>query len=119
MTDLDGFRADLTAENRTLKRALTDPRILSGIGNADSDEILHAVQLSRILQTRKLTPEEWERLFTTTRETLQLWIDRLKAEASKDFPEKVTGFGEDMGCMNVSDSPVHDVASRCTYLLRR
>ena len=94
--DLDGFRAALTAENRTLKRALTDPRILSGIGNAYSDEILHAAQLSPILQTHKLTPEEWERLFAVTRETLQLWIDRLKAEASKDFPEKVTAFREDM-----------------------
>jgi formamidopyrimidine-DNA glycosylase len=94
--DLDGFRAALTAENRTLKRALTDPRILSGIGNAYSDEILHAAQLSPILQTHKLTPEEWEWLFTATRETLQLWIDRLKAEASKDFPEKVTAFREDM-----------------------
>jgi formamidopyrimidine-DNA glycosylase len=94
--DLDGFRAALVAENRTLKRALTDPRILSGIGNAYSDEILHAAQLSPILQTHKLTPEEWERLFTATRETLQLWIDRLKAEASKDFPEKVTAFRKDM-----------------------
>jgi formamidopyrimidine-DNA glycosylase len=94
--DLDVFRAALMAENRTLKRALTDPRILSGIGNAYSDEILHAAQLSPILQTHKLTPKEWERLFTTTRETLQLWIDRLKAEASKDFPEKVTAFRKDM-----------------------
>jgi formamidopyrimidine-DNA glycosylase len=95
--DLDGFRAALTAENRTLKRALTDPRILSGIGNAYSDEILHAARLSPVLQTHKLTPEEWERLFTATRETLQLWIDRLKAEASKGFPEKVTAFRKDMG----------------------
>jgi formamidopyrimidine-DNA glycosylase len=94
--DLDGFRAALTAENRTLKRALTDPRILSGIGNAYSDEVLHAAQLSPILQTHKLTPEEWQRLFAATRETLQLWIDRLKAEASKDFPEKVTAFRKDM-----------------------
>lgn len=94
--DLNEFRAALTVENRTLKRALTDPRILSGIGNAYSDEILHAAQLSPILQTHKLTPEEWERLFTAARETLQLWIDRLKEEASKDFPEKVTAFRKDM-----------------------
>jgi formamidopyrimidine-DNA glycosylase len=94
--DIVGFRIALTAENRTLKRALTDPRILSGIGNAYSDEILHAAQLSPILQTHKLTSEEWERLFAATRETLQLWIDRLKAEASKDFPEKVTAFRKDM-----------------------
>lgn len=65
--DLNEFRAALTVENRTLKRALTDPRILSGIGNAYSDEILHAAQLSPILQTHKLTPEEWERLFTAAR----------------------------------------------------
>jgi formamidopyrimidine-DNA glycosylase len=94
--DLDGFRTALTAENRTLKRALTDPRILSGIGNAYSDEILHAAQLSPILQTHKLTPEEWTKLFSATQETLQLWIDRLKAEANDDFPEKVTAFRKDM-----------------------
>jgi formamidopyrimidine-DNA glycosylase len=94
--DLDGFRAALMAENRTLKRALTDPRILSGIGNAYSDEILHAAQLSPILQTHKLTPEEWQRLFTATRETLQLWIDKLKEEVHKGLPEKVTAFRKDM-----------------------
>jgi formamidopyrimidine-DNA glycosylase len=94
--DLDSFRAALMAENRTLKRALTDPRIVSGIGNAYSDEILHAARLSPIKQTHKLEPEEWERLFTATRETLQLWIDRLRAEAKADFPEKVTAFRKDM-----------------------
>jgi len=95
-TDLEGFRTALTAENRTLKRALTDPRILSGIGNAYSDEILHAAQLSPILQTAKLDPAQWLRLFTATRETLQLWIDRLNAEAAQAFPEKVTAFRKDM-----------------------
>jgi formamidopyrimidine-DNA glycosylase len=95
-SDLDTFRTALMAENRTLKRALTDPRIVSGIGNAYSDEILHAAQLSPIKLTHKLTPEEWERLFHTTRETLQLWIDRLKVEAEEDFPEKVTAFRKDM-----------------------
>ena len=94
--DLDAFRAALMAENRTLKRALTDPRILSGIGNAYSDEILHAAQLSPIKQTHKLEPQEWERLFAATRETLQLWIDRLKAEADESFPEKVTAFRKEM-----------------------
>jgi formamidopyrimidine-DNA glycosylase len=94
--DLAAFRAALTAENRTLKRALTDPRILSGIGNAYSDEILHAARLSPILLTRKLTEEQWQRLFHSTRETLQLWIDRLNAEANKSFPEKVTAFRKDM-----------------------
>jgi formamidopyrimidine-DNA glycosylase len=94
--DLEAFRKALTAENRTLKRALTDPRIVSGIGNAYSDEILHAAQLSPIKLTHKLDPEEWKRLFTATRETLQLWIDRLKAEAEGSFPEKVTAFRKDM-----------------------
>ena len=94
--DLQAFRADLTAENRTLKRALTDPRVLSGIGNAYSDEILHAAQLSPIALTQKLKPEEWERLYAATRETLTLWIDRLQAEAAAAFPEKVTAFRKDM-----------------------
>lgn len=94
--NLDGFRAALTAENRTLKRALTDPRILSGIGNAYSDEILHAARLSPIALTQKLSPEEWERLFSATRSTLQHWIDELVREANKKFPEKVTAFRDDM-----------------------
>jgi formamidopyrimidine-DNA glycosylase len=95
-SDLASFRAALTAENRILKRALTDPRILSGIGNAYSDEILHAAQLSPITLTHKLTPAEWERLFAATRSTLQRWIDRLRAEANTEFPEKVTAFRKDM-----------------------
>ena len=94
--DLNSFRNALTAENRTLKRALTDPRIVSGIGNAYSDEILHAAQLSPITQTRKLQPSEWERLFAATRDTLSLWIDRLRTEAESGFPEKVTAFREQM-----------------------
>ena len=94
--DREAFRAVLTTENRTLKRALTDPRLLSGIGNAYSDEILHAAQLSPIALTHKLNPEEWGRLFTATRDTLKLWIDRLQAEASAKFPEKVTAFRDDM-----------------------
>jgi formamidopyrimidine-DNA glycosylase len=91
-SDLAAFIAAMTAENRTLKRALTDPRILSGIGNAYSDEILHAARLSPIALTSKLSPEEWERLFGATRETLRMWIERLGAEAAKGFPEKVTAF---------------------------
>ena len=94
--DLAGFHEVLTRENRTLKRALTDPRILSGIGNAYSDEILHAAQLSPILQTHKLSDEQWQRLFTATWETLQRWIDRLSAEAVSTFPEKVTAFRPEM-----------------------
>ncbi len=80
-SDLDSFRAVLSAENHTLKRALTDPRLLSGIGNAYSDEILHAAQLSPITLTHKLRPGEWEKLFAATRQTLALWINRLGAEA--------------------------------------
>jgi formamidopyrimidine-DNA glycosylase len=95
-SDLDAFRTALTAANRTLKRALTDPRIVSGIGNAYSDEILHAAQLSPITLTHKLQPHEWERLYAATRETLQLWIDRLRAEAAEKFPEKVTAFRKEM-----------------------
>lgn len=94
--DLAAFQAALTAENRTLKRALTDPRIVSGIGNAYSDEILHAAKLSPITLTRKLTSAEWERLFTATRSTLQRWIDQLRSEAEAKFPEKVTAFRKDM-----------------------
>jgi len=95
-TDLDGFCHALTLENRTLKRALTDPRIISGIGNAYSDEILHAAQLSPVALTHKLKHGEWERLFAATRSTLTLWIDRLGAEARISFPEKVTAFRPEM-----------------------
>jgi formamidopyrimidine-DNA glycosylase len=95
-SDLESFQAALTSENRTLKRALTDPRILSGIGNAYSDEILHAAELSPILLTHKLQPNEWEKLFTATRNTLQLWTERLQGEAKNAFPEKVTAFRKDM-----------------------
>src|SRR2546425_12996819 len=94
--DLAEFQDALTIENRTLKRALTDPRIVSGIGNAYSDEILHAAQLSPITLTRKLEPHEWERLFAAARHTLGLWIDRLRAEAEAGFPEKVTAFRKEM-----------------------
>jgi len=93
---LHAFREALSAENHTLKRALTDPRVISGIGNAYSDEILHAARLSPITQTHKLKPEEWERLFAATRETLELWLERLRAEAKAGFPEKVTAFRKEM-----------------------
>lgn len=95
-SDLASFHTTLSAENHTLKRALTDPRLVSGIGNAYSDEILHAAQLSPIMLTQKLGPQEWERLFAATRDTLAFWVDRLRAEANKDFPEKVTAFREGM-----------------------
>jgi formamidopyrimidine-DNA glycosylase len=95
-SDLDSFRDALTVENRTLKRALTDPRIVSGIGNAYSDEILHAAQLSPIALTQKLNQDEWKRLFLATRETLKSWTDRFVGEAKKAFPEKVTAFRDGM-----------------------
>jgi len=94
--DLDHFRTALTQENHTLKRALTDPRLLSGIGNAYSDEILHAAQLSPVTLTQKLTDEQWQKLFGATQQTLQLWIGRLREEAKAGFPEKVTAFRKDM-----------------------
>jgi len=94
-SDLDSFRVALTLENRTLKRVLTDPRLVSGIGNAYSDEILHAAQLSPVALTQKLKPEEWERLFASTRSVLEYWVSRLRTEAQLAFPEKVTAFRED------------------------
>ncbi|WP_263417176.1 Fpg/Nei family DNA glycosylase [Terriglobus albidus] len=90
------FRTALSVENRTLKRALTDPRIVSGIGNAYSDEILWTARLSPILQTGKLSDDEWQRLYEATRTALQQWIDRLQAEAEEKFPEKVTAFRPEM-----------------------
>ncbi|HEY3617668.1 MAG TPA: DNA-formamidopyrimidine glycosylase family protein [Candidatus Sulfotelmatobacter sp.] len=95
-SDLNSFRDALSAENHTLKRALTDPRLVSGIGNAYSDEILHAAQLSPIALTQKLAPDEWERLFDATRHTIEYWVDRLGAEAKAGFPEKVTAFRKGM-----------------------
>jgi formamidopyrimidine-DNA glycosylase len=95
-SDLAAFRDALRAENHTLKRALTDPHILSGIGNAYSDEILHAAKLSPIALTRSLGDDEWQRLYDATRSTLQLWIDKLRDEAAGEFPEGVTAFRSDM-----------------------
>jgi formamidopyrimidine-DNA glycosylase len=95
-SDLAAFRAALTVEHRTLKRALTDPRVLSGIGNAYSDEILHAARMSPVTLTHRLDDEEWERLFEATRATLRMWMERLRAEAANGFPEKVTAFREEM-----------------------
>ena len=94
--DLDAFAARLTRENHTLKRALTDPQIFSGIGNAYSDEILHAARLSPMTLTSALTPEERERLYHAARDTLRIWIDRLRADAASAFPEKVSAFREGM-----------------------
>jgi formamidopyrimidine-DNA glycosylase len=95
-TDLAGFRAALGAENRTLKRALTDPRLISGVGNAYSDEILHAAGLSPVTLTSRLTDGDWARLFGATRETLTAWMERLSRRAEAEFPEGVTAFRPEM-----------------------
>jgi formamidopyrimidine-DNA glycosylase len=94
--DLPSFSAELTAENHTVKRALTDPRLFSGIGNAYSDEILHRAQLSPVALTQKLTAQEIQRLFDAVRLTLRDWIERLREQAGDGFPEKVTAFREGM-----------------------
>jgi len=93
---LEQFRGVLTRESHTLKRALTDPRLLDGIGNAYSDEILHAARLSPLRLTAQLTHAETERLFRAARETLAAWTERLRVEAGDAFPEKVTAFRDGM-----------------------
>jgi formamidopyrimidine-DNA glycosylase len=116
--NLESFRAALTAEDHTLKRALTDPRLVSGIGNAYSDEILHAAQLSPTTLTHRLKPDEWERLLAAARQTLQLWIDRLRAEAEAGFPEKVTAFRKEMAVHGRTENPVRDAATRfCAFAM--
>ena len=109
--DLAGFARRLTSENHTLKRALTDPRLFSGIGNAYSDEILHRARLSPMTLTSRLTEAEIERLFQATRATLQNWIDRLIREAGADFPEKVTAFREGMAVHGRYKEPCPDCGS--------
>jgi formamidopyrimidine-DNA glycosylase len=93
---LEKFRAALTRENHTVKRALTDPRLFSGIGNAYSDEILHRARLSPVRLTRQMTAPEVEHLYHATRETLRDWVSRLRGERGGKFPEKVTAFRPDM-----------------------
>jgi formamidopyrimidine-DNA glycosylase len=114
-SDLATFRDALSAESHTLKRALTDPRTISGIGNAYSDEILHAARLSPIALTGKLSDAEWQRLYDATRETLQLWIDRLRGEAREAFPEKVTAFRNDMAVHGRYNKP----CPRCGAKIQR
>jgi formamidopyrimidine-DNA glycosylase len=94
--ELPAFAERLRSENHTLKRALTDPRLFSGIGNAYSDEILHRARLSPLALTRRLTDDEVARLYDATRETLREWTERLRAEAGDGFPEKVTAFRDGM-----------------------
>jgi formamidopyrimidine-DNA glycosylase len=102
------FAARLTAENHTLKRALTDPRSFSGIGNAYSDEILHRARLSPIAHTQKLRAEEIGRLYRAAREVLALWTDRLRAQAASGFPEKVTAFRPEMAVHGRYGNPCPD-----------
>ncbi|HEY7250717.1 MAG TPA: DNA-formamidopyrimidine glycosylase family protein [Methylomirabilota bacterium] len=106
--DVTAFRAALTVESHTLKRALTDPRILSGVGNAYSDEILHRARLSPVRMTRALTEEEIARLLDATKTTLRDWIDRLRQDAGGGFPEGVTAFRPDMAVHGRYGKPCPD-----------
>lgn len=109
--DLASFAARLTSENHTLKRALTDPRLFSGIGNAYSDEILHRARLSPMTLTSRLTDAEIDRLFQATRTTLEDWIGRLSREAGDDFPEKVTAFRQGMAVHGRFQEPCPECGS--------
>jgi formamidopyrimidine-DNA glycosylase len=125
---LEEFRAALARENHTIKRALTDPHLLSGIGNAYSDEILHAAKLSPMKLTRSLSDEETARLFEATRATLLAWIDRLRRDAGEHFPEKVTAFRGEMAVHGryrepcpVCGAPVQRIVyaeNECNYCAR-
>jgi formamidopyrimidine-DNA glycosylase len=106
--DLASFRDRLTSENHTVKRALTDPRLFSGIGNAYSDEILHRARISPLTLTSKLDNDEIASLYEATRSTLQDWIERLKRETGEDFPEKVTAFREGMAVHGRFGKPCPD-----------
>lgn len=96
LTNLEQFAARLTLRNHTLKRALTDPKLFSGIGNAYSDEILHRAKMSPVALTQKLSADQIETLFRATVETLNLWLNRFREEAKEKFPDKVTAFREGM-----------------------
>jgi formamidopyrimidine-DNA glycosylase len=109
--DLPSFRTALTMENHTLKRALTDPRLFSGIGNAYSDEILHRARLSPVALTRKLADDDVSRLFAAARETLAEWTDRLRMQAGDAFPERVTAFREEMSVHGKFGKPCPDCGS--------
>jgi formamidopyrimidine-DNA glycosylase len=126
--DAEIFRKVLSTENHTLKRALTDPRLFSGIGNAYSDEILHAARLSPLKLTQALTDGDIERLYGAMRDTLLLWIERLRDEAAGDFPEKVTAFRPQMAVHGrfrepcpVCGAPVQRIVyaeNECNYCAR-
>jgi len=111
---VEAFAAELTRENHTLKRALTDPRLFSGIGNAYSDEILHAAKLSPIALTQKLTAAEIGRLHISTREVLAAWTKRLRDEARGKFPPKVTAFTTKWRCTGNLASRVRCAARPCS-----
>ncbi|MCG8361589.1 MAG: hypothetical protein MI920_39030 [Kiloniellales bacterium] len=106
--DLETFSAALARDNHTVKRALTDPRLFSGIGNAYSDEILHRARLSPVQMTRSLQPEECARLFAATRETLTDWVARLRAETGEGWPSKVTAFRPEMAVHGRYKEPCPD-----------
>jgi formamidopyrimidine-DNA glycosylase len=114
-TDLEGFAKVLQSANHTLKRALTDPRLLSGIGNAYSDEILFNARLSPIALTQKLSSSEIERLFESTRATLTHWVEVLRAETGGGFPEKVTAFRPGMAVHGHYQQP----CPRCKARIQR
>jgi formamidopyrimidine-DNA glycosylase len=119
------FHDALTRENHTVKRSLTDPHLFSGIGNAYSDEILHAAKLSPLKQTRTLRDDEFDRLYEATQATLLLWVDRLRTETGGGFPEKVTAFRDQMAVHGrfkqpcpVCGSPVQRIVyaeNECNY----
>src|SRR5579872_4865921 len=125
---LEQFTAALARENHTVKRALTDPHLFSGIGNAYSDEILHAARLSPLKLTRSLSADEIARLRDATRSTLLAWVAKLRADVKDGFPEKVTAFRDDMAVHGrfklpcpVCGSPVQRIvyaANECNYCAR-
>lgn len=125
---LEQFHDALTRQNHTLKRSLTDPHLFSGIGNAYSDEILHAAKLSPLKLSRSLTDEECVRLYDATRATLRVWIDHLRREAKDGFPEKVTAFRDEMAVHGrykqpcpVCGAPVQRIVyaeNECNYCAR-
>jgi formamidopyrimidine-DNA glycosylase len=125
---LEQFRAALVRENHTLKRSLTDPHLFSGIGNAYSDEILHAARLSPLKLSQSLSAEEIVALHTAVRHTLTMWVDRLRQQAGDGFPEKVTAFRDDMAVHGrfklpcpVCGAPVQRIvyaSNECNYCAR-
>jgi len=116
--DRESFAARLTSENHTLKRALTDPRLFSGIGNAYSDEILHRARLSPVALTQRLTAEETARLHQAVQRTLSDWIARLRDATGGDFPEKVTAFREGMAVHGRYGQPCPDCGAKVQRIRR-